>query len=202
LTILCSGPTAESLSMDHAAQAETTALRLADGLAGWLMSRQVYEDEAFPSESSLSYDDSRRLALQSLAWPLCTQVLKSAPAQASRVLCFLFFCAVRLPNLETVVGDTCISGAADLKWRTYMTSVFEAFLAGDFIHGSGVALAHCKSSLCDPARGAMQDYMRDQSSNSNDYDVSSLQRLSAKRLGQLLATVCFFCGLFRKAGCL
>ena len=43
LTILCASPSHAPTSMEHAARAETAALRLSDSLAGWLMSRHSHE---------------------------------------------------------------------------------------------------------------------------------------------------------------
>lgn len=196
LTILCAAPGREVLSIEHAARAEMTALRLADALAGWLMSRHTYEGSDFPSGSSLNYDDCRRLALQSFAWPLCVQGLACAPAQASRMLCFLFFCAVRLPNLDDVGGNACSSSSADLGWRAFLSTIFDSFLGEGLCTGGGKAVALFTISLCDPARGLMQGSLAVPAPSSNlmcdDYtdDVNNLQGASARRLGQLFVTVC------------
>lgn len=195
-TVLCAHPPNGTTTADHAARAETAALRLADALAGWLMTLHTHERSAFPIMPALSYDDRRRLALQSLAWPLCKEGLAVAPSLASRLLCFLFFCAARLPNLDNEINGTdCDSKVADLGWHAFLCLLFDSFLGIDLSNGGGANMALCTSALCDPARGKVTGPMGVQThtthllSDALENDLNDLQWASTRRLGQLFVTV-------------
>lgn len=84
-----------------ASRCEQCALRLASVIAAWVMEdlceASFSEDAAlFKPVSAYSYDERRRLAFQSLAWPIALQMCTAS--LAGRGLSFFFFCAARLPQ--------------------------------------------------------------------------------------------------------
>jgi len=162
LTVLCASPAHEPPSSKRAERAEFAALRLADRLADWLSSYDCAASSLGKSGAELGYDDQRRLALQTLAWPLCTRLIQTSPALAPRALCFLFFCAARLPPNHG--GSPHCHGTAAGRvgfCSLFLSELFEALVgsgSGRALHpqGVGLAAAVARRALCDPARAGGQ----------------------------------------------
>lgn len=131
LTLLTAAPLETPPTPMREALAERTALRCADILASWLMKSDVAawsDDVATAEKGRLSYNDRQRLTLQFLAWPLCAKVIEARSALASRSLCFFFFCTTQLPGGASGTTEDDRAAPADLRWRTFLYSVFATFV--------------------------------------------------------------------------
>ena len=148
LTVLCA-ELGKPASCDQKARAEESALLFADVVAEWLMSSTI-DPEWGLGVTSARIDDRCRLALRTLAWPLCMKLL-ARPALAPRSLCFLFFCVTRLPDVEHAIAVSELAAA----W-SFLVEVFDA----TFRRGGGAAVFAPSTSgtkailgpLCDPER--------------------------------------------------
>eukprot|EP00933_Yihiella_yeosuensis_P037884 TRINITY_DN31883_c0_g3_i2.p1 TRINITY_DN31883_c0_g3~~TRINITY_DN31883_c0_g3_i2.p1 ORF type:complete len:530 (-),score=94.00 TRINITY_DN31883_c0_g3_i2:68-1657(-) len=158
-------PRSRSTKSDRAALSEASALRMADVIAGWLMEEigprpldAATEEKEFSLHSSvagMSLDDRRRLAFETIAWPLCKQILQIAPELGPRALCFFFFCAVRLPcgRCEKEVGKTVDSRSCD-----FLREIFDVFVASGKTPFQQLAMSEMFAealdlSICDAVRG-------------------------------------------------
>lgn len=137
LTVLAAAPHTRPLSAVRALCAQQTALQLADWIAGWLMSDFTLAAASL-NVAKLGCDDRRRLAFQTLAWPLCKQLCRAGHTFAPRALCFLFFCAARLPDPSS------IGPAGSLEWGMFLSDVFNTFMARKGGGGSTL-LCSCQS---------------------------------------------------------
>merc|ERR1712137_310934 len=90
----------------------------ADLIANWLMSEEVFTAAGIARVGT--YDDSRRFAFQTLAWPICLKIIAKASVLASRAFVFLFYCSARLP----AVGCYTL----DLDWLAFLHEIFKTFV--------------------------------------------------------------------------
>jgi len=109
-------PDTQPTSDAGAARCEQCALKLASVIAAWVMedlceasfSQDAASDAAlFKPVCKYSYDQRRRLAFQSLAWPIALQMCIAN--LAARGLSFFFLCASRLPQASRAGGASTAS---------------------------------------------------------------------------------------------
>eukprot|EP00927_Polykrikos_kofoidii_P033915 TRINITY_DN28750_c0_g1_i1.p1 TRINITY_DN28750_c0_g1~~TRINITY_DN28750_c0_g1_i1.p1 ORF type:complete len:1108 (-),score=186.98 TRINITY_DN28750_c0_g1_i1:44-3367(-) len=202
--VVCATSAGPPASAALAAKAEGTALRLCDTIAAWLMGEGAAAVGAI-GDGRLSYDSGRRLALRSLAWLQCRKALALSKRShiASRIVCFFFFCAARVPldvGVATVDED-----AETADWTSFLREVFDVLVVRDDGRSlcpddsdAGIVSAVLDGPLCHPARlvdagcgNARKGGDGRADIGSGSFGTMAAQAIVAKRLAQMLTATWF-----------